>query len=172
MADWVAFERAIPVAEAETLLPHRPGKYAFFVSDLSHLPQAFQSEAQTRPNQHLLYIGKADVSLFVRVWEQECLHQRPGTFFRSVGAMLGFRSPVGGKNYEFSADDKQAVIKWICRNLRVAWTCEQVIGSHRESEKALIQNYTPLLNLLGNPRKFSELQRLRELCRLGMPASA
>ncbi len=170
MADWLAFERAIPVLEVAARLPHRPGKYAFFIRDLSQLPAAFQSEAKTRPDRHLLYIGKADVSLFVRVWEQECLHRHPGTFFRSVGAMLGYRSPIGGRNYEFSASDKGAVVDWLCGNLSVAWTSQQIAGSHLKSEKVLIERHTPLLNIAGNPRKFGELQRLRGLCRQGMLA--
>lgn len=154
------------------LLPNSPGKYAFFIGDLGQLPPAFQREARKRTDPRLLYIGKADVSLFVRVWEQECQHRRPGTFFRSVGAMLGYRSPKGGRNYEFSAGDRQAVIDWILANLVVSWTSESVAGSHRESEAELIRRYMPLLNLQGNPAKLAELERLRALCRKGQSTSA
>jgi hypothetical protein len=172
VSDWIAFERAVPVAKVATIIPRDPGKYAFFVNDIDVLPQAFRSEAATRADQRLLYIGKADVSLFTRAYEQECLHRRPGTFFRSVGAMLGYRSPKGGRNYEFSKEDKQAVASWIATNLRIAWTSEPVLGSHGTSEGLLITQHRPLLNLSGNPRKFGELQRLRDLCRRGQSDSA
>lgn len=167
MLDWVQFDRAIRVSDAEPVLPNSPGKYAFFVEDIERLPEAFRLEAQTRPHPRLIYIGKADISLKQRVWHEECQHRRPGTFFRSVGAMLDLRSPKGGRNYEFAPDDKQFVIEWIARNLRVIWRAETSTSSHFDSEQALIRLATPLLNLQGNPRKFSELSRLRAICRAG-----
>jgi hypothetical protein len=167
MADWVQFERSIPVFGAETLLPDSPGKYAFFVENVDRLPELFAREALTRPFPRLIYIGKADVSLAARVWHEECQHRRPGTFFRSVGAMLGFRSPKGGRNYEFASGDKQFVIGWIAKNLRVAWDTNGPVGSQFDGEQALIKRFAPLLNLQGNPRKFAELSRLRAICRAG-----
>ncbi|MEO6041978.1 MAG: GIY-YIG nuclease family protein [Croceibacterium sp.] len=170
MSDWLRFDSAIPVLVAEPVLPDSPGKYAFFVEDLAHLPETFARDAHSRPDPRLIYIGKADVSLKQRVWWEECQHRRPGTFFRSVGAMLGFKSPSGGRNYEFKPGDKQLVIEWIARNLRVAWKEGQFPSSHFDSEQALIRNFTPLLNLQGNPRKFEELSKLRAICRAGQAA--
>jgi hypothetical protein len=167
MASWVQFERAIPVRDVAARLPHSPGKYAFFADEVGRLPEPFSQEAMTRPVPALLYIGKADVSLVQRVWLEECQHRRPGTFFRSVGAMLGYRSPKGGRNYEFAPDDKQRVIEWIAGNLRVAWQAGALDRSHRIGEQVLINRFPPLLNLQGNPRKFAELSRLRAACRAG-----
>ena len=167
MAGWIQFERATPVCEVEALLPRSPGKYAFFVEAVGRLPKPFVQEAMTRPVPTLLYIGKADVSLAQRVWLEECQHRRPGTFFRSVGAMLGYKSPKGGPNYEFAPSDKHRVIEWIASNLRVAWQAEVLEQSHRVGEQALISEFLPLLNLQGNPRKFAELTRLRAVCRAG-----
>ncbi len=167
MSDWDWFDRAIPVMDAEAVLPDSPGKYAFLVEDIDRLPEAFSLEARTRPHPGLIYIGKADVGLKQRVWHEECRHRRPGTFFRSVGAMLGLTSPKGGRNYEFAPDDKRFVIEWIARNLKVVWRVEEAAGSHFDGEQALIRRFTPLLNLQGNPRKFDELSRLRAICRAG-----
>ena len=167
MSDWIRFECAIPVFDAEPLLPNSPGKYAFFVGELERLPEVFACEARTRPHPRLMYIGKADVSLAQRVWHEECRHRRPGTFFRSVGAMLGFRSPKGGRNYEFAQRDKQFVIEWIATNLKIVWQTDDSAASHLDGEQALIRGLTPLLNLQGNPRKFAELSRLRAICRAG-----
>jgi len=163
---WLCWDQAVRVSGAEHMLPVRPGKYAFFCEDLNDLPSLFLKEAKSRPPP-LLYIGKADVSLKQRVWFEECQHRRPGTFFRSVGAMLGYRSPKGGKNYRFAADDQAQVIRWIANKLRVAWSAEEIDGSHAASERDLIIRYAPLLNLQNNPKKFDELERLRAKCRAG-----
>lgn len=167
MNDWIRLERAVRVRDVTSLLPPVPGKYAFFVRELTDLPKGFHSEAMSREIPRLLYIGKADRNLFVRVWEQECQHKRPGTFFRSVGAMLGYQSPRGGKNYEFAVQDKKQVVEWIADRLLVAWDVKPIDGSHVISEKALIRQYAPLLNIAGNPLKFRELERLRAICRTG-----
>jgi hypothetical protein len=164
---WICLEQALLVSQAEHSLPVRPGKYAFFCENLNDLPPLFLREAKSRPFPQLLYIGKADVSLKQRVWFEECQHRRPGTFFRSVGAMLGYCSPDGGKNYRFAADDQARLIRWIANKLRVAWSVEAVDGSHAASERNLIARYAPLLNLQNNPKKFDELERLRAKCRAG-----
>lgn len=167
MSDWIRFESAVPVSVVENALPASSGKYAFFVEDVDRLPPVFASEAVTRARPNLIYIGKADVSLRQRVWQEECQHKRPGTFFRSVGAMLGFVSPRGGRNYEFAPEDWRWIIEWIATNLRVAWYAESRAKSHYDDEQALIRQHMPLLNLQGNPRKFAELSKLRAICRAG-----
>jgi hypothetical protein len=65
------------VRDVEMRPPRAPGKYAFFVDSLDNLPSQFAKEAKTRPLPQLVYLGKADVSLAQRVWQEECLH-RPG----------------------------------------------------------------------------------------------
>jgi hypothetical protein len=84
------------VALAKTLIPEEPGLYAIHVDAPGNLPPRFAEKLSCRPNQTLLYIGKAGKNLRKRVWEQECQHLSPGTFFRSVGVMLGYVSPAGG----------------------------------------------------------------------------
>jgi hypothetical protein len=168
MDDWLVAKNAILVGLADAALPARPGKYAFHVKSLDLLPVIFREAAADRSRPTLLYIGKADVSLHERVWFQECQHRRPGTFFRSVGAMLGFRSPTGRRNYEFAPNDKLSVIDWIAKNLTIGWTTDSVEGSHRTSEGALIHKYAPLLNIQNNPQKIPELLKMRAICRLGI----
>ena len=167
MADWLAFSNTIVVSACGGKIPDQAGKYAFHVRSLDYLPEQFRNEADSRAIPTLLYIGKADSSLYERVWLQECQHRRPGTFFRSVGAMLGYRSPLGGRNYEFDSRDKATVVDWIASHLTLAWTTDPTEGSQRATEAQLIQTFAPLLNIQGNPRKFDELQRLRAMCRMG-----
>jgi hypothetical protein len=167
VTSWVSIENAIPARNADRCLPRESGKYAFFVMTTDRLPALFREEAMRRPDPRLLYIGKADRSLFQRVWRQECQHRSPGTFFRSVGAMLGYLSPKGGKNFEFSPEDKTAIIDWIAENLSVAWSTEPADGEHCESEKALIETFQPVLNIAGIKPGFAELKRLRAICRRG-----
>jgi hypothetical protein len=166
--DWVNQEQAIPVKRLLGVLPNSPGKYAFFVDQLDSLPALFRAEAKTRLIPNLLYVGKADISLHVRVWEQECQHLRPATLFRSVGAMLGFRSPMGGRNYEFAPVDKAKIVNWIAESLSVAWDTTPQPGSQRDGERVIIRHFAPLLNIQNNPAKFAELARLRGLCRAGL----
>jgi hypothetical protein len=164
---WLTVASAVPCSQLQARIPHSPGKYAFFVDTPDSLPEIFRAEARTRRTPSLLYIGKADVSLFVRVWEQECQHLRPGTFFRSIGAMLGYRSPNGGKNYEFASADKARIVTWIMDHLQVSWDCRSQVGSHRDGERELIKQFAPLMNIQSNPRPFNPLKTLRALCRAG-----
>jgi hypothetical protein len=83
--------------------------------------------------------------------------------------MLGYKSREGGKNYEFDALDKQQIVEWISLHLLVAWSEQQISGSHATEEKQLISKWIPLLNLQNNPVKFSELQKLRAAYRAGQP---
>ena len=167
MSDWLRIENAVAVKNVEALLPHTPGKYGLFVDSIDSLPPLFAEEAMKRVSPQLLYLGKADVSLAQRVWAEECQHKRPGTFFRSIGAMLGYMSPKGGNNYEFEPSDKRKIVEWISAHLLVAWNDKQIADSHAIEEKQMILQWMPLLNLQNNPIKFYELQRLRAKCRAG-----
>lgn len=93
-----------------------------------------------------------------------------GTFFRSLGAVLGFRPPMGSligkgnqRNYRFSAADSAAIVDWINENLEVSWVASDV-GVHA-AEVTLIGKHTPLLNLRDNPRALRAVTELRALCR-------
>ena len=43
----------------------------------------------------LIYLGKAGNNLRKRLGEKELCHKRSATFFRSLGAVLGYRPPTG-----------------------------------------------------------------------------
>jgi hypothetical protein len=115
--EWAIACKPVAIREALTELPKTPGIYVICVDFPATLPEPFRSILAKRTPQTLIYIGQASKSLYKRVWEEECLHKSPGTFFRSVGVMLGYVSPSGGKNFEFQKPDKEAITKWILRHL-------------------------------------------------------
>ena len=91
------------------------------------------------------------------------------SFFRSLGAVLGFRPPVGslwGKtnqcNYRFSPSDTATVIEWINEHLSVQWLCRSTTLANMEREA--IHRYRPLLNIAHNPAPSPELEKLRAVC--------
>jgi hypothetical protein len=159
------YKNSVRVSEIETILPDSPGLYAFYLDENVRLPDLFAEELRLLPDNRLLYVGQASRSLYERVWNQECRHRSPGTFFRSIGVMLGFISPAGGKNFKFAPDDQNAIKAWIANSLRVAWSHDPVADEIGPAEKAIIKAMTPLLNLKDNPRKFQELERLRTISR-------
>ena len=94
----------------------------------------------------IIYIGEADV-LRERLWEEELNHKRPATFFRGIGAILGFLPPKGslaGKanqnNYKFSPEDTDAIRKWMRQSLLVNWVPLES-SQISDTEKALIIKY-------------------------------
>ena len=117
----------------------------------------------------IIYIGKADV-LHERLWKEELIHQRPATFFRGIGAILGFLPPKGslvGKanqnNYKFSPEDTEAIRKWMRQSLLVNWVPLEPTKIP-DTEKALIIKYQPMMNTAHNPNKNNELAAARKRC--------
>ena len=162
--------RAVKVSSAARDVPDGPGLYSIFVDSPASLPEPYRGllvAAKTR----LLYVGSAKRSLYARLVEQELRHKRAATFFRGLGAILGYR-PVAGslagkrnqRNYRFSPADTAAVIAWIEQHLRVelAQFDEPDI---RRLEPLVIAALCPLLNTTHNPRCFADLVALREECR-------
>jgi hypothetical protein len=156
--------------EGEQRVPPSPGFYAIFVDNACALPAPF---AQILRNQQteLLYIGIATQSLAVRLVEQDLRHRKPSSFFRSLGAVLGFRPPIGslwGKknqcNYIFSPSDTDKIIEWINKHVSVQWICAS--PALAAVEAAAIQRRRPLLNITHNPTPTPEVEDLRELCRI------
>jgi hypothetical protein len=143
-----------------TKLPKKPGIYAIFVDHPASLPQ-FGSILAKRDNPNLIYVGQASKNLRTRVWKQDCHHRGPGSFFRSVGVILGYVSPCGGKNFKFADEDKSAVIGWIKQHLSVGWTTAIEKAAIDHEEKELIQQSCPLLNLKHNPKCLLCLRALR-----------
>lgn len=153
----------------DTQVPPEYGLYAIRVRDVAKVPESYRSVAEARKS-NLLYLGEATKrTLQHRFLGNELRGRGHGTFFRSLGAVLGYRPPAGSldgranqRNYRFSSSDNAAIVKWINANLEVSWVAfnENV----HANEVALIQRHTPLLNLRDNPRALPELLALRTLC--------
>lgn len=145
------------------------GYYAIWLTKGSLLPQPFMDELQKR-NTQLLYIGLASKSLLKRLLHQELQHKNPATFFRSIGAVLGFRPAKGslaGKrnqnNYKFTKNDTDYITKWIDKNLEVSFVECDLIDCLEES---LIAKYSPILNWTHSKDKFEPLRKCKDECRL------
>jgi hypothetical protein len=100
---------------------------------------------------------------------QELRAKGHGTFFRSLGAALGYRPEKGSltdkankRNYTFSAADEKAIIAWINQHLLINWI--QYEGDFESFESYLIGKYTPLLNLDKNPAALRILSDARAAC--------
>lgn len=157
-----------PVNNIQSLIPNEPGLYCIRITDPSVLPEPFATHLKNR-NHNILYIGIATTSLRQRL-DQELWAKGHGIFFRGMGAVLGYRPPVGSllnkknkKNYTFSAADEAKIIQWINKNLLVNWVIFD--GNFKKTETTLIQQYLPLMNTIKNPSKLPELAKLRKLCR-------
>lgn len=159
-----------PVSElSESSVPDRPGLYAIRIQQPESLPEVYASELQAR-NETLLYIGQASVSLRKRLWEEELHASRHATFFRSIGAMLGYLPASGSlfdrknkNNYKFIPADQARIIDWMAQSLSVRYI--EVDSDLDSLEGELIKTHCPLINLLGNPRPFAPLQEARRHCK-------
>jgi hypothetical protein len=118
---------------------------------------------------NIIYIGIATESLKKRFLNQELRANGHGTFFRSIGAVLGHRPPKGSlltkknkRNYKFSETDEQKIITWMNDNFKVNWVeCD---GDFEEIETQLIIKHRPLINLAKNPDALQLLSDLRKEC--------
>ena len=152
----------------DSIVPHDPGIYCVRISDIRALPKAFRSVLEERKH-NIIYIGVATGSLNSRFINQELRANGHGTFFRSIGAVLGFRPTRGSlkdkankRNYKFSSPDEVKIIKWINENLKVNWITYN--GNIHTFETELIQKYRPLLNLAKNPSPLTILSDIRAEC--------
>lgn len=148
-------------------IPDEAGIYAFRLIDENSLPAPFNQIISSKEN-NFFYIGQASKSILERMYHQELNGKKHGTFFRSLGAVLGFLPPKGSlinrdtRNYKFSKEDSEKIIKWISENLEIAYfLCNENIDN---IESELIANYKPLLNIKGNPDALPELSKLRNNC--------
>lgn len=157
------------IEEAEVEVPRKPGLYSIYIDSADALPLPFDAELRERGSQ-LLYIGIASKNLHRRLILQDLRHKSPSTFFRGIGAILGYRPPDGSlrdrvnkNNFKFSPGDTAAIIRWVDDHLLVHWVeCER--ASLREIERDLIRQLTPLMNRVHNPIKSAALARLRKQC--------
>ncbi len=152
----------------DNLVPHKSGLYCIRISDINKLPKPFNTFLADRQH-NIIYIGIATESLNKRFLNQELRANGHGTFFRSIGAVLGHRPPKGSlttkankRNYKFSPTDEQKIIKWINDNLQVNWV--EFSGDFENLETELITKYRPLINLAKNPSALQILSDLRKEC--------
>jgi hypothetical protein len=144
------------------------GIYCIRIADVKKLPAPFDSILSQREH-NIIYIGSAKKSLKKRFLRQELRAKGHGTFFRSLGAVLGYRPPQGSLlnkrnkyNYQFLSSDKLKIIEWINENLYVNWV--DFNGDFEVFETLLIGKYTPLLNIQKNPSALPLLRELRNEC--------
>jgi hypothetical protein len=153
---------------AEEQVPPSPGMYAIFVDAARSLAEPYAQTLESRET-CLLYIGIATKSLSKRLVAQDLNHRSPSSFFRSLGAVLGYRPPEGSllkkknhRNFQFSGDDTDKIREWIKSRLFVSWVC----GSDglTKAEVSAINHWCPLLNIMHNPSRLSSLLQLRHDC--------
>ncbi|MGN7970211.1 GIY-YIG nuclease family protein [Microbacterium sp. 22296] len=145
------------------------GLYAIRARSLDVIPEPYRAVAEQREST-LIYLGEATgQTLQQRFLRNELRGRGHGTFFRSIGAVLGYRPLVGSivgkanqRNYRFSPADTAAIVEWINANLEVSWVAFGE-GVH-VAEVALIRKHRPLLNLRDNPAAVPQLSELRAYC--------
>lgn len=157
--------------EASTIdskVPSSPGLYCIRIKDPKLFPSPFDGILSSRGH-NIVYIGIATNSLSTRFLGQELRARGHGTFFRSLGAVLGYRPESGSlthkankKNYTFRSGDERKIIDWINANLRVNWV--EYEGDFGTLETEIIQRHLPLLNIAKNPGAVAQLRELRAEC--------
>ncbi len=155
--------------KAETISERNTtGLYSLKLKEGSKLPDPFQTILIERDHR-IIYFGKAETQTLAKRLGQELYAKGHGTFYRSIGAVLGYlpeaSSLVGKKNqnnYKFSAVDNQNIIKWIEKNLEISIF---PITEKFEIEKYIISGINPLLNDTHNELSLLELKQLKNKCR-------
>jgi hypothetical protein len=139
------------------------------VRNSSCLPTPFDRVSEERKT-NCIYLGLASRSLRKRFLGNELRGHGHGTFFRSIGAVLGYTPEPGSlvarknkRNYKFTGSDTSAIIDWLNENTIVNWIEYEDNGIH-DVETQLIGIAKPLFNLSKNPRALSELKLLRAKC--------
>ncbi len=143
------------------------GLYFIRLKENSKLPERYQNILDNREFKYI-YIGKATTTLRKRL-KAELKHLGPGTFFRSIGCVLGYK-PMAGHlvglvnqdNYRFSIDDKKRIIDWLNDNIEVSIV---KYDGDFSIEAELIKKYSPLLNIKHNPSQLQILIDDREECK-------
>jgi hypothetical protein len=150
------------------------GIYHIFIRDMSEFestdscPQ-LHNEARSRNINGLIYIGKAsgEGGMLARL-RQELLGVGRGTFFRSIGAVLG-ESPRLARNqreipnYVFDGAAKERIKTFIRDHLVVELEC--LNENIEQEETRRIEKYKPPLNIDGNTNRWQYLIEQRERCR-------
>ncbi|WP_339658877.1 GIY-YIG nuclease family protein [Flavobacterium frigidarium] len=155
--------------DIDHLVTNETGFYCIRLAKDSKLLARYQEHLNNRKHT-IIYIGKAEnQSLKKRFLGQELRAKGHGTFFRSIGAVLGFLPEKGSllhaknkNNYKFTPADEQKIISWINQHLEVNWISYQGDFS---IEKEWISQCCPLLNDTYNPKKLNELKEDKGYCR-------
>jgi hypothetical protein len=115
------------ITSCEQNIPDKPGLYCIRVVRPEAFAKPFAEVLKNR-NHDIVYIGLASQSLKKRFLGQELRAKGHGTFFRSLGAVLGYKPAAGSlveklnqNNYKFSSSDEKKIIKWIEDNLVINW---------------------------------------------------
>lgn len=144
------------------------GLYCIRIRNINNLLKPFKKVLNDRGH-NIIYIGIATGCLNKRFLNQELRANGHGTFFRSIGAVLGYKPPKSSlvdksnkRNYRFSKDDNEKIIEWINQNLTVNWV--EFSGDFDQIETKLVQKYRPLINLAKNPSALQILSDLRAEC--------
>lgn len=148
------------ISQLDNLILDKKGFYCIRLKENSKLPNKYQLIFEEREFK-FIYIGKAEKTLSQRL-EQELEHKSPGTFFRSIGSVLGY-SPMKGHligkanqdNFKFSKEDTNKIISWLKENVEISIV--EYEGNFDLIEGELISKYAPLLNIDKNPLKLQEL---------------
>ena len=162
----------IQLSKAGDLVPEEMGLYAIFVNDPQHLPGAI-SDYLDRKWRNVIYVGKAaKQTLLQRLVKQDLRGTGNATFFRGLGAVLGFTPRPGsliGKsnqnNYRFSLGDRNSIVEWIDGHLHVSWVT-MMSKEASAYEPILVKALTPPFNKDHNPVAVVEIAKLRYQCRL------
>jgi hypothetical protein len=152
----------------DELVSRNAGLYCIRLKKGSKLPTPFDNHLKTRGH-NIIYIGIASKSLHQRFLNQELRANGHGTFFRSIGAILGYRPERGSlatktnkRNYTFNPTDEVKIINWINENLMVNWV--ELNEGFDQIETQLLKKHNPLLNIAKNPAALKELSILRSEC--------
>jgi len=144
------------------------GFYCIKLKDNSKLSDRYQSILDKRTHK-FIYIGKAEGQTLRERLAQELELKKPGTFFRSIGCVLGYLPKKGhlkGKsnqnNFKFSKTDKKEIINWLKNNVELSIV---KFEGDFSIESELIKKYCPLLNDTHNPMKLQELKDDKDKCR-------
>lgn len=144
------------------------------IKDIS--PELYNDFIQRRdlaiqhPNHRVVYIGKGHGARGIhRRLEEELLHKGPGTFFRSLGAVMGMNpkratSLSGIKNYRFDSPEKTQIIDFIFNHLEVSIQ-ELRMEEITPKERNEIREYFPILNTDHNPFPSVTVKDARSRCR-------
>ena len=157
-----------PAEAVDEIVPELPGMYVIRIRNVHRLPKIYSNILEDRKH-NLLYIGVATKSLKHRLLDRALRGKENGTFFGTMGAMLGYMPQKGSlinsedkNNFTFSPADEAKIVAWINLNLRVNWVCMD--DGFDQLESQLVLDERPLLNIAKSPVALQELIDLRAKC--------